>query len=246
MPNPAPRVSEGAKSSGTLAGFLWCFIAFFGEPVRKMRAARPSDCLNLRVLMKTINASQKQLLSPSASDPQIAVPTVSPESLGRAYVALIPQMMGSLRSHLRTLEGGDLRVGQFRMMMAIRMENKPSLSQVAEFVGLTPPSASRVADELEIRGLITRRPDKLDRRRQILSLTAEGIEVLEMVKRTAETHFAGLFCNLTPAERSFLLCAADTLRPLFRVGPVDPPAVLASAAGRADIPPTTEKSKGAG
>ncbi len=195
--------------------------------------------------MKTTSTSQKKPMPPFADPPSLCGSAVSPTTLGRAYVALIPQMMGSLRSHLRTLEGGDLRVGQFRMMMAIRMEDQPSLSQVAEFVGLTLPSASKVADELERRGLISRQPDKLDRRRQILSLTAQGMEVLEMVKRTAETHFAGLFSQLTSAERSFLLCAAETLRPLFGIRTTDPTRVSAAVTGPVDKPPTAEKNANA-
>ena len=194
--------------------------------------------------MNTTSTSQKKSMAPPEYDPTTAASAVSPTLLGRAYVALIPQMMGSLRSHLRTLEGGDLRVGQFRMMMAIRMEDQPSLSQVAEFVGLTLPSASKVADELERRGLIRRQPDKFDRRRQILSLTSQGMEVLEMVKRTAETHFAGLFSQLTPAERSFLLCAAETLRPLFGIRTPLPASASASGTDHANNPPAAHKSAG--
>ena len=45
-----------------------------------------------------------------------ATPAVDADSLAKAFVSLIPQMMGSLRRHLRTAEGGDLRVGEFRMI----------------------------------------------------------------------------------------------------------------------------------
>ena len=197
--------------------------------------------------MTSANALQKKpkRISCGVLDDLSTLPA-TPDFLARAYVSLIPQMMGSLRNHLRTLEGGDLRIGQFRMMLAIRMEENPSLSQVAEVVGLTLPSASKVVDELERRSLIRRQSDKLDRRRQNLSLTAEGMDVLEMVKRTAETHFAVLFSQLTPAERSFLLCAAETLRPLFGIRAADLAGVSSSVTGRSDKPPVAEESTEAG
>ena len=145
-----------------------------------------------------------------------ATPAVDADSLAKAFVSLIPQMMGSLRRHLRTAEGGDLRVGEFRMMMAIAMSPELSISNAAEVMGLTLPSASKVADELVRAGFIQRREDRHDRRRSLLSLTPAGVAVLRTVQQAAEDHFAAIFEPLTPMERAFLLCAAETLRPLFR------------------------------
>jgi DNA-binding MarR family transcriptional regulator len=146
------------------------------------------------------------------------VPAVDADMLAKSFVSLIPHMMGSLRRHLRTAEGGDLRVGQFRMMMAIALSPELSISNAAEVMGLTLPSASKVADELARAGLVQRKEDRRDRRRSLLSLTPAGFAVLETVQRAAEDHFANIFQPLTAMERVFLLCAAETLRPLFRPG----------------------------
>ncbi|MGC8623954.1 MAG: hypothetical protein ACP5VQ_01655, partial [Phycisphaerae bacterium] len=75
---------------------------------------------------------------------------------------------------------------------------------------------SKVADELVREGFIQRREDRNDRRRALLSLTPAGGAVLRTVQQAAEDHFAAIFEPLTPMERAFLLCAAETLRPLFR------------------------------
>jgi DNA-binding MarR family transcriptional regulator len=156
---------------------------------------------------------KKQNLDPPFAGSASAVKA---DTLAKAFVSLIPHMMGSLRRHLRTAEGGDLRVGQFRMMMAIAMAPNLSMSNAAEVMGLTLPSASKVADELQRSGFVQRTEDSQDRRRALLSLTPAGIEVLHTVQRAAEEHFAAIFQPLTPMERGFLLCAAETLRPLFR------------------------------
>ena len=164
------------------------------------------------------NALKKKLNRPSPAALNAAEATVPTATLAKAFVSLIPHMMGSLRRHLRTAEGGDLRVGQFRMMMAVAMSPELSISNAAEVMGLTLPSASKVADELARAGLLQRKEDHRDRRRSLLSLTPAGIAVLQSVQRAAEDHFIQIFQPLTPMERGFLLCAAETLRPLFRPG----------------------------
>lgn len=164
------------------------------------------------------NALKKKLNRPSPAALNAAEATVPTATLAKAFVSLIPHMMGSLRRHLRTAEGGDLRVGQFRMMMAVAMSPELSISNAAEVMGLTLPSASKVADELARAGLLQRKEDRRDRRRSLLSLTPAGIAVLQSVQRAAEDHFIQIFQPLTPMERGFLLCAAETLRPLFRPG----------------------------
>lgn len=164
------------------------------------------------------SALKKKLNRPSPAALNAAEATVPTATLAKAFVSLIPHMMGSLRRHLRTAEGGDLRVGQFRMMMAVAMSPELSISNAAEVMGLTLPSASKVADELARAGLLQRKEDHRDRRRSLLSLTPAGIAVLQSVQRAAEDHFIQIFQPLTPMERGFLLCAAETLRPLFRPG----------------------------
>jgi len=166
-----------------------------------------------------MQSALKKKLNESVSGLSVAAePTVQAATLAKAFVSLIPHMMGSLRRHLRTAEGGDLRVGQFRMMMAVAMSPELSISDAAEVMGLTLPSASKVADELARAGLLQRKEDRRDRRRSLLSLTPGGVAVLQSVQRAAENHFIQIFQPLTPMERGFLLCAAETLRPLFRPG----------------------------
>ncbi len=49
-----------------------------------------------------------------------------------------------------------------------------SLSELAEAVQVDAPYATLIADSLEERGLVERRPDPADRRRKIVALTAAG------------------------------------------------------------------------
>ncbi len=140
---------------------------------------------------------------------------VDAASLARAFLELIPQMMAVLRRHVRRAGGPELKMGQFRMMLAIYRRGELSISGAAERIGLTLPSASKLADGLERQRLIRRQADQRDRRRALLSLTAAGQRVLQSVMHSAQRHLAELFGPLTATERAFLFCAAQTLRPLF-------------------------------
>ncbi len=143
----------------------------------------------------------------------------SAESLALGFVTLIPQMMGVLRRHLRAGPQLELRPGQFRMMLLLQMFGPASLSDVADRLGLTLPSASKLAEELGKIGFIARRTDLADRRRIVLSLTPSGGSALDAVQREAQRQLAELFEPLTAAERKFLACAVSVMRPLFAAKP---------------------------
>lgn len=137
------------------------------------------------------------------------------QDLAAALLTLIPRMMATLRGQLQSVNGVELRGGQFRLLMIINSQRGISISEAAQLMGLTVPTTSKITDELTQQGLLARNTDVVDRRRARLSLTAHGKVVLETVSREARSHLAELLTPLTPMERAFLLCAVETLRPLF-------------------------------
>lgn len=70
-------------------------------------------------------------------------------------------------------------------------------------------------NELVGRGLVSRRPDQSDRRRQLVEVTAAGRAVLERdrAERDAWLH-ATMRDNLTPLEFDLLMLVAPVLRKL--------------------------------
>jgi DNA-binding MarR family transcriptional regulator len=112
-----------------------------------------------------------------------------------------------LKSELR----GALNLGRGsgRVKALLWLAEGPlSLSGIAEAVGVDAPYATLIVDTLEEQRLVERRPDPVDRRRKLVSLTPEGKEAVARVIRIQRQPPPG-FANLTAAE-------LDTLEELMR------------------------------
>jgi DNA-binding MarR family transcriptional regulator len=74
-------------------------------------------------------------------------------------------------------------------------------------------------NELVARGLVSRRPDQSDRRRQLVEVSAAGLELLDRdrAERGAWLH-ATMHDNLTPLEVDLLMLVAPVLRKLANAG----------------------------
>lgn len=69
------------------------------------------------------------------------------ESAGR-LLDTVPQVMRCIRTEMRSRRGHNLTVPQFRTLNFLKRSPEASLSEVAEHLGLTLPSASKIVDGL--------------------------------------------------------------------------------------------------
>ena len=99
--------------------------------------------------------------------------------------------MGPVR-HL--LSGVDLTEQQWRVLRVVQESGPIDPTQIADQACLLLPSLTRILQKLEEKGLIDRARDETDRRRQVVTLTASGMEVIEqnidaslaLIERTRE------------------------------------------------------------
>jgi DNA-binding MarR family transcriptional regulator len=85
--------------------------------------------------------------------------------------------MWFIRKNMRFARGKGLSVPQFRTLA--RAERKGTLSDVAQCLGISLPTASRIVTGLVSKGYLRRHESAEDRRRCHLSLTAAGQKVLK-------------------------------------------------------------------
>jgi DNA-binding MarR family transcriptional regulator len=127
--------------------------------------------------------------------------------------------MHAIRSQMRSHWTPDLSVPQFRALAFLDRQEGASLSDVAEHIGLTLPSMSKLMDGLVGRNLVIRASDPADRRRMRLSLTVHGRLTLQAARVAIQDHLAGQLATL-PAERQVTIREAmRALRMSFAPNP---------------------------
>src|SRR5215472_3469611 len=96
------------------------------------------------------------------------------EACAAQIMETVPLVMRTLRTEMRRRRPADLSVPQFRALAFVRRHPGASLSEVAEHLGLTLPATSTLIDHLVARELVRRAPNPDNRRRLVLTLTADG------------------------------------------------------------------------
>ncbi len=127
----------------------------------------------------------------------------------------VPLVMRTIRSEMRGRVSSDLSVPQFRALSYVRRYPGTSLSDVAEHVGLTLPSISKMIDRLEARNFVQRSGAPEDRRRICLDLTPLGQETLARASAATREHLAQQLAALTSDERAVIIQAMSNLRKVF-------------------------------
>lgn len=128
---------------------------------------------------------------------------------------VVPRVMRTLRAQMRSHRTADLSVPEFRTLGFLDHHPGASLSDVADHIGLTLPSMSKLVDKLVDRKLVTREFDTDDRRRVTLGLTGRGRAILEAARAPTQAYLAEALTALSPAERTTVVQAMRVLRPLF-------------------------------
>lgn len=93
------------------------------------------------------------------------------------------QFRPSLRRH-------GLTEQQWRILRALASVEYIEVTELARVAFLLGPSLSRILRDLEARDLIERKVAKSDMRRAMVSISAEGLKVIEAVAPTSEIIYA--------------------------------------------------------
>ncbi|MFJ9456392.1 MarR family winged helix-turn-helix transcriptional regulator [Kitasatospora sp. NPDC101447] len=97
------------------------------------------------------------------------------------------------------------------LMVALAHATSASQQDLAARLGVVPSLVVSLADHLERLGAVERVRDPADRRRQILTLTDEGRELLARCTATAQTLDRQFTAALTPAQLTALQQALAVL-----------------------------------
>jgi DNA-binding MarR family transcriptional regulator len=136
-----------------------------------------------------------------------------PVKANSAHVAselrvVLGQLMRRLRAEHRFPLGHGAVLGR------LDREGPQSVSDLSAKERVRPQSMAQTVAELEGDGLVARRPDPGDGRRQLVELTAEGTAALHADRRRREGWLAEAIADLEADEQAVVREAVDLLRRL--------------------------------
>ncbi len=134
-------------------------------------------------------------------------------ALATAMRISISRLARRLRVERLGLGGTETVVSDIQLaaLAALARHDSMTPGELAEHEKVQPPSMTRVIAVLEERGLVRREPHATDRRQVVLTVTDDGRDLVQRVRRRREAWLAQRLQELTPDERQILRAAAPIL-----------------------------------
>lgn len=124
---------------------------------------------------------------------------------------LVPLILGVIRSvnsHLNKKHRQDMiefSPLQLRVLGYIRERKKPLMKDVADFMAITPPSATALINGMVKNKLLVRRFDSKDRRAVYLQITPKGERLFKKGFKEMIRHMRGLYRCLSRDEKTYMI-----------------------------------------
>jgi DNA-binding MarR family transcriptional regulator len=144
------------------------------------------------------------------------------DDCAEAILDVLPPVTRVVRRHMRSNRSRGLSLPQFRTLALLRAAPSANLSAVADFLGASLPTASRIVSGLVAKSFVVRREHADDRRQVELALTARGAAAVERARLVTREKLAKTLSTLSESDRLQLLRAMRSLYELFSPGLRDP------------------------
>ena len=125
----------------------------------------------------------------------------------------IAVMRLSRRMRLERVDG-DVSDGQLSVLFVLAKHGPQTLTSLSEHDRVSPPSMNRTVNRLVESGLVARDSSPDDGRKVLISLTAQGDEIVRETKRRRAAWFSRHLAQLTPAQRDAIYAATSALSEL--------------------------------
>jgi DNA-binding MarR family transcriptional regulator len=107
------------------------------------------------------------------------------------FASLVRQILET--KFLQEVAAHPLTLSQFQLLKLIALNGNYQIGEVAGFLGVSPPAATKNIDKLERLGLITRHPSKGDRRATLLSASTKGRRLVEQYESVKAERLTPVF-----------------------------------------------------
>ena len=135
---------------------------------------------------------------------KVASTTELTEALAAVWAHLTKGSSGDL---FRVVDELGLSFSQVKMLFLLEDGGGHSVKEIAAYLVLSLPAASRAVDGLVERDFVTRRESAEDRRTRLVALTGYGREVVDRLTRARLQTLDAFVTDLTLEEQAQLLTA---------------------------------------
>jgi DNA-binding MarR family transcriptional regulator len=130
-----------------------------------------------------------------------ALPRFPEELVGSTAFLLKRLGFAAKEQAMRAYEASGLSPYHHAILVALDEDTHETQGSIADALGYDRGQLVGLLDELEERGLIERRRDRADRRRQIVNMTPAGSKALDRLRGISERLESELLSPLDPNER---------------------------------------------
>ncbi|MBW1720998.1 MAG: MarR family transcriptional regulator [Deltaproteobacteria bacterium] len=138
------------------------------------------------------------------------------DRLGEEVLVALRRIIRAIDMHSRYLaKHFGLTGPQLLVINQLHKAGSLSGSDIARAVSLSQATVTGILDRLEKRGLIRKVRSDVDKRRVMVSLTSQGLKLLDQAPPLLQASFLDQFDSLKPWERTLVLSALQRLVDMF-------------------------------
>lgn len=116
---------------------------------------------------------------------------------------IVPPSMRFIREQMRISARSQLTVPQFRILARLSRDQAGN-GELADWMGVSPPTMSRMLRPLIKRKLVTRKIDQKNKRQIILGLTESGQEIYQQIRNEVLLKFSKKISSLGSKKKTDL------------------------------------------
>ena len=124
--------------------------------------------------------------------------------------ARLALVLGRLNRRMRSA-GGGLSHGLLSALATVNKDGPMRLAELSQLEQVSAPSTTRLVAELESQGLVSRRPDPIDGRAILISVTPKGTDTVLRARSARGAMIEELFTQLTADEIAAITAALPAL-----------------------------------
>lgn len=151
------------------------------------------------------------LMSPALPSSRVALGSVCAAKV----IDVVPVVMCCIHTEIRQQKSTHLTIPQIRALAFLETNDCSSLTELAEYLGVTSASASTMIDRLTQKEFITRTEHPKLRRQVVICLTAAGEEHLQEVRQVTRDRLAEKLADLSLEQLTNLIAGLEELSQIF-------------------------------